>query len=351
MANINDVKNAVQEQQQSTSLQTLIKNSAQELGKALPAHLNPERLVRIALTCIRLTPGLAQCTPESFLGSLFVLAQTGLEPIAGRAYLLPFVNNRKIGNQWVKVKEVQALIGYKGLIELFYRHESALTIDTQIVYEHDEFTYEYGTDSYLKHKPAFKDRGQVVAYYAIAKLKGGGSIFRVMSREDALDHGRKHSKTYDAQSNQFNQFSPWAKEPDAMCQKTVLIQLAKMLPLSVELQKAISVDETSREYKRGIDSAFDLKDTTDWNVTETSEAEPLEEIPAEQEQQTENNSQRDTRKITEPQLSRLMKIASDNGITDDQIKAHILEYYELTSKKDIQRWMYEDICIFAGLKK
>ena len=42
-------------------------------------------------------------------------------------------------------------------------------------------------------------------------------------------------------------FAQQAKE----CKKTVLIQLAKMLPLSIELQRAISIDETSRDYRRG----------------------------------------------------------------------------------------------------
>jgi recombinational DNA repair protein RecT len=49
-----------------------------------------------------------------------------------------------------------------------------------------------------------------------------------------------------------------------MCLKTVLIQLAKLLPLSVELQRALGADETSREYRSGIEDALDLPDTTAW---------------------------------------------------------------------------------------
>jgi recombination protein RecT len=260
---IEKTKELIQKTENNT-IQTMINKSIKELGRALPSHLNAERLARIAITCIRMNPELMKCTPESFLGSLFVLAQLGLEPIAGRSYLLPFNNKRKIGNDWKTIKECQALIGYKGLVELFFRHESALSIDMQEVHANDIFDYSYGTEGFLKHRPALKDRGETIGYYAVAKLKGGASIFKFMSKEEILNHAQKHSKTFDKDKNEFYYSSPWAKEFDAMAKKTVLIQLAKLLPLSVELQRAIAVDETSRELKTGIDDALELPETTNW---------------------------------------------------------------------------------------
>lgn len=265
MANVADVGKAITTSNPVHPLKDLIEKSAKELGRALPEHMRPERVVRIALTCVTQNPALAECTPQSFMGSLFVLSQLGLEPINGRAYLLPFNNSRKVGNEWRTVKEVQALIGYKGYVELFYRHDAALAIDMKTVHANDEFSYEYGTNSFLRHRPAMKERGEQIGYYAVAKLRGGASVFHYMSKEDCLDHGRKHSKTYDKKENKFHASSPWAKEPDAMCMKTVLLQLSKMLPLSVELQKAISIDETSRDFRDGVSDAIDLPDTTTWN--------------------------------------------------------------------------------------
>lgn len=265
-------------EQKPIGLVSLIRQSTKELATALPSHLSAERLVRIALTSIRLNPELAKCTQESFLGSLFVLAQIGIEPIAGRAYLLPFNNSRKDGASWKTIKEVQAVIGYKGLIELFYRNKAALSIDAQAVHHGDDFDYEYGTDARLKHKPAMSNRGEVIGYYAVAKMAGGASVFKYMSKEECLEHGRKHSKTFSTKSNSFPDYSPWAKEPDAMCKKTVLIQLSKLLPLSVEIQQAISVDETSRQFKGKINDALDLPETTGWDnipEAEISKEEPL----------------------------------------------------------------------------
>jgi len=264
MAKQTDVAGAISKATDQKSLEALIRGASKDFAQTLPAFMSPERLVGIALTSIRLNPELLKCTPESFMGSLFVLAQLGLEPIAGRAYLLPFKNRRKVGENWVVIPEVQALIGYKGLAELFYRHASTLSIEMQTVHEKDQFDYNYGTDSFIKHKPVLGDRGPAVGYYAIAKMKSGGCVFRFMSKVECIEHGKKHSKTYDKDKNAFYPSSPWAKDPDAMCMKTVLIQLAKLLPLSVEMQRAISIDETSREYRKGIDNALDLPVTTTW---------------------------------------------------------------------------------------
>lgn len=267
MATPNDVAKAVAAQPKAEGIKSLINTSLKELAKALPKHLNAERLGRIALTCIRLTPKLAEVTPESFMGSLFTAAQLGLEPIGGRAYLIPFKKNFKVGNEWKSKLECQLVVGYKGLAELFYRHEKAVELAWAAVHEKDDFSYQYGTESFLKHIPAKGERGPVVYYYVVAKMERGGKPFMVMSAEECLAHGRKHSKTYDAKTGAFYKDSPWATNPESMCLKTVLIQLAKLLPLSIELQQAISADETSRDFREGIDSALDIP-PNDWTPPE-----------------------------------------------------------------------------------
>lgn len=261
MTQIEKAKQALASVTPQQTLQELIEKSAKEFKRALPTHMRPERLVRIALTCIRQTPGLTQCTPNSFVGALLVSAQLGLEPMAGRAYILPFFNS-KTGKT-----EAQFLVGYKGLADLFYRHEKAVQLNWGIVKKNDEFEYEYGTQAKLRHKPAMGERGETIGYYVIAELQGNAKPFMYMSAVDCMEHGEKHSKTYSQKDKAFYPASPWAKEPDAMCLKTVLIQLAKLLPLSIELQRAISADETSREYREGIDDALDIP-ANGWNTEE-----------------------------------------------------------------------------------
>lgn len=267
----------IQKQETKRDIPTLIRKSVEELGKAVPSCMSAERLCRIALTTVRLNPKLAACTPESFLGALFQAAQLGLEPnVEGQAYLIPYKNTKYINGKKQKVDEVQFQIGYKGYIELFYRHGAALSIDMHTVYENDIFEFAYGTQPFLKHCPTLKNRGEVIAYYAVASLKNGGSIFKVMSKEECIEHGKTHSKCYISmewsdlencyiplENPHFAPDSPWAKDPNAMCKKTVLIQLAKLLPKSVELQKALSMDATTKS-KIDLDM-FNISDETNWD--------------------------------------------------------------------------------------
>ena len=338
MANQAVVAAAVAATNGPKSLQSLIQESARELGRALPDHLRPERLVRIALTCIRQNPVLSKCTPESFLGALFTAAQIGIEPIAGRAYLLPFNNNRlKLDGTWHSVKEAQFVMGYKGLAELFYRHEKAVQLDWGVVHAGDEFDYSYGTSAFLKHKPAMKGRGEPIAYYVMATLKSGGKPFMVMSSEECMAHGRDHSKTYDQKTGQFNDKSPWATDPESMSKKTVLIQLAKLLPLSVELQRAIQADETSRDYRKGIDNALDLPDTAVWDTT----AEPQATTPA-------MGPPPAIAKITQAQV--LEFSTKSGGKTEDEIEAYLKAKIGSSQISDIPADFYKEALAWAETK-
>ncbi len=279
MANTESTKQALQAKPEPLDLVALIKKAASELSLALPEHMRAERLVRIATTNIRQVPQLSNCTPESFLGALFTAAQLGIEPIAGRAYLLPFYNSKKKPDgTWHKVLEAQFVMGYRGLAELFYRHEKAVMLNWGVVKANDEFKYELGTEAFLKHVPAKEDRGETVGFYVIADL-GKARPFHYMALDECLDHGRKHSKTYDKKTGVFYENSPWATNRDAMCLKTVLIQLCKVLPLSFEIQRAIEHDETSREYRDGVKDVLDAPSTTNWNEPAQLDA-PKEAEPA-----------------------------------------------------------------------
>lgn len=272
MATTEEMQKAMANTEAPTSIKTLIESKTKELAMSLPDHMKPERLVRIALTCIRQIPDLAKCTPESFLGALFTAAQLGVEPVAGRAFLLPFNNSKKKGDgSWHTVKECQFVLGYKGIVDLFYRHEKAICIEWGAVKEGDIFGYEKGTKSYISHIPQNKSN-KVLGYWVMANLVNGGKPFHYMTLEECLEHGKKHSKTYDKKKGVFYDSSPWVKDADSMCLKTVLLQLMKILPLSIELQKAINADETSREMRPGVNDMLEIPSTTDWEHEAKEEA-------------------------------------------------------------------------------
>lgn len=227
-------------------LEDLIKNSADQLKMALPAHMRPERIVRIALTTLKMNPTLYQCDPYTFLGALFQAAQLGLEVnLNGEAYIIPY---RVKG-----VLQAQFQIGYQGLIKLFWNHQSALSLQAEAIHEKDVFSYDNGTGE-IHHKPdiLLEDRGRVIGYYAVGALANGGRTIKVMSYSEVLAFAKRYSKCYDKQSGKFMPNTPWATEFDAMAKKTVIKQLMKLLPKSVEIQRALAADETVKSLPSNI---------------------------------------------------------------------------------------------------
>lgn len=214
------------------SMQNYIKQMEGEIAKALPSVMTPERFTRIALSAISNTPALAECTPKSFLSAMMNAAQLGLEPNTplGQAYLIPYKNKG--------VNECQFQLGYRGMIELAYRGGDVKTIMSQVVYENDEFEFEFGLEPKLKHVPAKLNRGKPIWYYAVFKLVNGGEGFEVMSVDDIKEHAKEFSKAYTSS------FSPWKSNFDEMAKKTVIKKVLKYAPMKTDFIKAVSNDES-----------------------------------------------------------------------------------------------------------
>lgn len=207
-----------------------------QLMMALPKHLTPDRLMRIALTTIRTTPKLLECTMPSLIASIMQAAQLGLEPgLLGHCYLVPFNKNvapKGQKPQWIK--EAQFMIGYRGLIDLSRRKGEIVTIAAETVYTNDQFTYVKGFEERLEHIPAWTNRGELLLYYAYATTKDGGRYATVMNVAE-VEKIRQRSKSKDD--------GPWITDPEEMGKKTVLRRLCKYLPLAVEILTEIRKDE------------------------------------------------------------------------------------------------------------
>jgi len=199
-----------------------------QMQMALPRGMDADRILRIAMTALRQTPKLGACTPASFIGALFQSAQLGLEPSngLGQAYLVPYG------------QAVTFIIGYKGLIELARRSGQISELYAYPVYAADHFNFTLGLHRNIDHQPAVDGEPadkDLVAVYAVAKFKDGGTDFEVMTRGQ-VDAIRKRSK---ASGN-----GPWVTDYAEMARKTVLKRLCKRLPLAVETQNALAQDET-----------------------------------------------------------------------------------------------------------
>jgi len=204
-----------------------LKRMAPEIEKALPSHMNAERMGRIALTTIRLTPKLLDCSVPSLMGAIMQAAQLGLEPgLIGHCYIIPYG------------KEATFIIGYKGMIDLARRSGNIESIYAHAVYEKDEFDYELGLHPKLHHKPATGHRGEMKYVYAVAHFKDGGYQFEVMDTGE-IERRRKRSK---AANN-----GPWVTDYEEMAKKTVIRHMWKYLPISIEIQQQAAQDEVIRK--------------------------------------------------------------------------------------------------------
>lgn len=221
------------------------------LAAVLPKHVGADRMLKIALGALRTTPKLMQCSVESLMGAVVQCSQLGLEPNTplGHAYLIPFDNKRK------GITEVQIVLGYKGLIDLARRSGQIVSIAAHEVCANDEFTYAYGLDEQLVHKPALGERGPVIAFYAVAKLQGGGHAFEVMSAHQ-INEIRDASQNYKFAKDKSS--TVWGQHYAEMGRKTVLRRLFKYLPVSIEVAQASALDELSMAGRgQALDSVLD----------------------------------------------------------------------------------------------
>jgi len=197
------------------------------------------RFLSGVVSAVQRNDKLLECTPVSVINSFMTMAQLELMPsdVSGEAYVIPYNNKKKDGNRWVSVKEAQFQLGYQGLVTLFYR-AGARSVVSEIVYEKDDFEYVNGQ---VTHRPdVFADeRGAAKGAYCIVELHSGAKVSKVMSAKDILTIAKKFSKSY------ASDHTPWKEDQDPqlwMWRKTVLKQLAKLVPKNERLVQAISED-------------------------------------------------------------------------------------------------------------
>lgn len=214
------------------AFRSFLEKQKAQLAAALPKHIQPDRMIRLACTEFAKNPLLQKCTPVSVFGAIIQASQLGLEiGVLGQAYLVPYRNNK------ANTYEAQFIPGYKGLIALARRSGEVSSIETHIVYERDTFELTLGVESSIKHVPYLEgDRGRARIVYGVAKFKDGGYHLEWMSMSD-VDKIRARSKARDS--------GPWVTDYDQMVRKTLIRRMANYLPMSIELANAISVSDAA----------------------------------------------------------------------------------------------------------
>jgi recombination protein RecT len=235
------------EDAQGARFPALLKMYESEIARALPKHMTPDRMTRIALTAFKQTPALKDCDPITVFAAVVQSAQLGLEVgLMGEAYLVPF--NKGFGAS--RTKECQLIPGYQGLMKLARNSGLITDIYAMEVREKDDFDVVYGLDRKLHHEPlkvhgfpaSDEQRGPITGFYAVAKFKDGTKTFEIMSVPE-VNAIRDESQAYKYAMEKKKTDTPWIKHYVPMGRKSVIRKLCKNLPKSPELANAITLDD------------------------------------------------------------------------------------------------------------
>ena len=197
---------------------------APQIDDLLARQIGKERFMRVILNAFRATPKLMECSKASLGAALMNAAALQLEPNTplGHAYLIPYKD------------QCQLIIGYQGLVDLARRSGEVAEIMAHVVREGDEFTYTYGMNADLRHKPS-EVRGRITHVYAYARLTKGGFPFVVMSAAEVEDLKNRGAAGRGVKT-------PWDTDEEMMYCKTAVRRLTKYLPKTLELATALEVD-------------------------------------------------------------------------------------------------------------
>jgi recombination protein RecT len=181
-------------------------------------------------------------------------AQLGLEPgVMGQAYLVPFGQNYKEGNEWKKKQICTFIPGWQGYVDLVSRSGRA-SCWTGAVYEGDEFDASLGSEPFIHHKPDWDaDEGRKLLYtYSVGEQKGATRpVVDVWGLQKVIAHRNRYNKVGDRHYSykDTNNLEMYAR-------KLPLLQVIKYLPKSVELHMASQLDYSAEvgTQKLSIDS-------------------------------------------------------------------------------------------------
>ena len=253
---------------------TVVKSFQSQIEAALPMHLkkNAEKYGRQALTLFSQNPELQKCSAISILSSLMTASALGLDlnPQLGQCYVIPYTTSKRVNGEFIKVKEAQFQIGYRGAIALAYRSGEIARIHADVVYSKDQFNYSKGLNPVLEHKESEdEDRGEITHVYTVANFTNGGYSFEVWPIKKVIAHAKKHSQSFykDEYVNKRktgnkieNTNSPWHNDFESMAKKTLVLSVWKYWPISTEAMLAVAQDSTIRSDEKAISNMHDERD-------------------------------------------------------------------------------------------
>lgn len=234
-----------------------------QVALALPSHMNPDRMCRLALTEFSKNEKLQLCTMESIAACVMTSSQLGLEiGVNGQAYMIPYGDTATF------------VPGWKGLIDLVNRAGRA-SAWTGAVFEGDFFEWQLGDSPQCTHRPEGEsDPNKMLFAYAVGRPKGAEyPVIEVWNQKRLKAHFNKYNKV----GKRHYAHDNW----EMYCRKVVLLQVLKYLPQSVELTEAVQKSHAAEKMPEVVDSFVatnELSSITSQIKADSEKVSPSEEL-------------------------------------------------------------------------
>lgn len=217
---------------------------------------------------------LAMCDPNLVIKECIKAAALDL-PInksLGFAYVIP---RKEHG-----VMKPGFQIGYKGYIQLAIRTGQYKHLNAGVVYEGENMVVDRIRGTLTIEGEAISDKA--IGYFCYMELINGFQKAIGWSVEKVMAHRQRFSKSFGSA------YSPWKTNTEAMCLKTMILQLVpKYGPMTIEMAEALSHDrsdvfsfdkaEAEIEHNANQGEYLDISPSNDVEEPETAQEEPTDD--------------------------------------------------------------------------
>jgi recombination protein RecT len=212
-----------------------------QIALALPKFIDPDRMLRIAVTQIRRSEKLQECSQDSLLAAIMTASQMGIEVDGRNGHLIPRWNPKL--NDGRGGMEAQFQPDYKGLVQLVRMNDKVQDIYADLVRDNDKFSITKGLHRDLVHEIDIrKPRGKILGAYAVIIYSGGVTSFEFMDLEE-LYAIRERSDGYKAYKKGKANSCVWISDEGEMMKKTVLKRLMKLADISGDTADRLRVED------------------------------------------------------------------------------------------------------------
>lgn len=182
---------------------------------------------------------LQACEPMSLIYAATKAASLDLpvDPNLGYSYVIPFKNN-KLG-----ITEAQFQVGWRGMLALAIRSGQVKTINVTDIREGEYQGKDLRSGQVKLVEIEDRESKPIVGFYGYIQHTNmfEHEIYWTMEQMEA--HAKKYSQSYASKNDYVRKNSLWSTAFTEMAKKTLIKQLMKWAPLSIEVASAVQHDQ------------------------------------------------------------------------------------------------------------